>query len=327
VKRRGASTIRSPQREILEDLHYQYVVRTPAAEAVRRYDALAAGGDLGALEKLLRHHSDYRGGTVPDRKTRRRDEYDYLLSFYSLLSVAVLLGATTIEHIKVVVPQARLHLNDPAIRRYCELHYPTLGPQLLRLQLAGRVRAADTLEYHHGLEQLRRICESGDGIDRDEWTFDRFLWLVDDGIVDWDSEDGTDLQDLVKLLHNPDKLLRATAAHPDDRSDLANAAIGFGKFMKFAINFDQLLREFEELRIVQSAVWHHHGYWFTQLKKYPANLLTERTLLQGRDAPSSDSVGLMAADAIERLCSGRCEWPVRQIVFRGNNAIDSHVSV
>lgn len=252
----------------LDNLTRDYFRRTGAKKA-RKYLDKVRDNKAEDLAHLLRHHDEE--GVKDWKEIELRDGFDDLLSFYSLIEIAIRIG-----YVPHPLPRAFHHqvlddLMDRDVRRYYEKNYPLELPKLLRMRLTG--------DYHH----LETRAKNGGG-SRNEGLpshrlFEAFLDLsgtlqgdedIDNFLMMLDSftlSDGSDLTDLLKVMAKPKQFMKSFSARQSQQSDLESSVHGFTKAVSFCEAFDDLLVTTGKYPVLQAGMWHFHAYWFNGLKK------------------------------------------------------------
>ncbi|MGA2877229.1 MAG: hypothetical protein ABSE82_17060, partial [Nitrososphaerales archaeon] len=129
----------------------------PAARKAGKLARAALKGNADRdLGELLRYHYP---GVVTDEETWLRDRFDYLLSFYSILEVAALIGFIEVDRSDPLFRRAKRILAFAPIRKYYVKHYRLALPQLF-------------------LKRLRREFDRQEQSDRSVSIFYNFLPLV-----------------------------------------------------------------------------------------------------------------------------------------------------
>jgi hypothetical protein len=165
------------------------------------------------------------------------------------------------EHIAL----AKFVLTSPPVRNYYEVNYPQLLPQAHLRRIEGNpVGPAPEEDQSLAFEtffSLSQPIETGEAVET-------FLWFLDGG-----SRDDWDIDDTIEVLGDKRSFLEHMAAGPvvgeDEESEeleiLSASVQGCMQFLQFTLPFDSLLQELDGSPVVQSAMWHYHGYWFDQM--------------------------------------------------------------
>jgi hypothetical protein len=257
----------------LRYLEKEWLSGQPAERALRRMRGLSDK----RLAVLLRHHDETEEG-INDRDTWIRDDFDFLLGFYSIIEIAVMVGfvrklpdAFSKKHLPV--------LNHPALRRYYEWNYPLDLPRRLRERIlfdVGYHAREGTLGHAFFYEFL----ELTKAIERDK-DMESFLWCLDGGYRE-DKKGASDLDAVMRELGKSNRLAEATQLSPKKRGELDRALNGFCKFIQFCECFDSLIQRLKEEPELAEAMWLAHGYWFRQLETDMGSNLKDAVLCLGK---------------------------------------------
>jgi predicted RNA-binding protein with RPS1 domain len=231
-------------------LEKQWLEATSAREALSNFHKWSAG----KRKWVLRHHDE---GDISDEETWLRDDFDYLLGFYSLVEIAVTIGF--VDELPRAFGKKHLPvLSDFALCLYYEVNYPLNLPRRLRERmqtgLGFRLKPSPGLNstFYEFLELTKLI-------ERDE-DIESFLWALDGG-----GRDGCNFTKLVKSLKQSRPLLEAVQKPNEDKSELQHALSGFCKFIDFCEGFAVVLSRLDGSPIVAETMWEAHSYWFRQL--------------------------------------------------------------
>lgn len=211
------------------------------------------------LASVLRHHKE---AAISDEETWRRDEFDYLLTFYSIVEIAIMIGF--VQELPESFREKHLAvLGDEAVRRYYEKHYRLLLPDRLRRRLEVGIveppptNASSNATFYDFLELTKMI-------ERDA-EIESFLWALDGG---WRKDMGgeCDIARVREGLANPARLEQAVQRVGPKQTELDAALTGFGKFIQFCEDMDVLLNRLKsEDAGLADALWYAHAYWFMKL--------------------------------------------------------------
>ena len=216
-----------------------------------------------ALKRLLRDHI-----TSPIEQTEEtwlRDSFDFLIAHYSMLEIAAI-GGSIGDLEEEDRRAAREQLEQPDVERYYTETYPQLLPILFRERLAGRIALREASSSGEERRKARTLVMrftqfiGARNADRD---IDRFLWLMDDGIVN-----DVGWTDLLGPLADLDAFVRVTGKElrEEEEGDVqAQALRGFMKFIAFCEQLQRLLEAADPLPLLQSAMWHYNAYWFVRI--------------------------------------------------------------
>jgi hypothetical protein len=209
------------------------------------------------LARLLRHHEE---ASISDAETWQRDYVDYLIAFYSMVEVACIAGFLPRQLPEPHREVARRELGNEAVRRYHEKHYPLVLPRLHLARSINPANAADGLPPGSTPEfeeffALSQPIEFGAQVET-------FLWFLDGG---W--RDGYDMADTIEAIGTPSRFFACMAARPRGADELDNSVQGFTIYLAFCRELHALLERTADRPLVQSAMWHYHGYWFDHMRE------------------------------------------------------------
>jgi hypothetical protein len=301
---------------LLSDLTHHYLKRTPAVVGAALIDDRK---NAKRLKRLLRHHDE---GLVSNEDTYRRDAIDYLLAYYGIVEMACFFGLLTEEDLVDEFRRATIRrLEQPWLRRYYEVNYPLLLPQMLLHRLRDRSALQADIEDLDADELFDDVRQVGVLFDTGDKEVDAFLWMLDGG-----EKGGKNITDLLALLESPRQLKAALASLQRDAPrrkgghrkphlrGLDLALSGLLDFLEFASSYDSILQRLAQSAVAQSVVWHHHGYWFKALA-YSAgaglgNALLNLSVSGQLDGPE-DVAGISVA--LTRLMSGRYAYTLEEV--------------
>jgi hypothetical protein len=267
----------------LEDLRSQY----ERQDSIREAQSIVTRFSDPKLRTLLRYHIP---NGVEGDDIERRDAFDQLLEYYSLMEVACIASYVPNKMPPDYVRDATVMLSNPAVRVYYEKHYPLLLPQLhLRRLLStwdARERNTRLPASFSAFAELSRVLYDAD--------VEMFLWFLEDG-----SYEGTSIEDLLGLIQdserfaeavleettgseydeaplwetlkadalaNPAALVeRVRVATKKDDGPVKQALRGFQKFLFFSHDLHRLLQAMGDVPLTRAAMWHHHAYWFDSM--------------------------------------------------------------
>lgn len=217
------------------------------------------------LDRLLRNHVVDPIRT--EREVLERDSFDFLLSYYGLVEIALIAGHLTEPLPEDFVERTLSELEQVEVVRYYEVHYPLLLPQLLRRRLQkphGRNRVAP--EHAEKAEELYMLFLALTASRQRDANIEGFLWLLDDGI---DPETGSNWTQLIQRLDHPEEVqssLRRFASAHDRREALDVALVGLFRYLDHCHSLARLIRDAEALPELASGFWHLDAYWFRHLR-------------------------------------------------------------
>jgi len=231
-------------------LEKNWLMATSAKDALTHFRKLSPG----ERKWLLRHH-DEEG--INNDETWQRDDFDYLIGFYSIVEIAV-----TVGFVGELSPDFRKRhlpiLSDAPVRRYYEVNYQLDLPRRLRERLQTglgyRLPSSPKLNsFFYEFLELTKLIE------RDE-DLESFLWTLDGG---W--RDGCSFEKVERALLKTFPLFEAIQTPNEKKSELEHALAGFCKFIQFCEGLASLLSRMEEAPEAAEAMWLAHAYWFRQL--------------------------------------------------------------
>jgi hypothetical protein len=170
--------------------------------------AVRAGRSRRNLWNLLRHHEEW---DISEGETWDRDNFDYLLAFFSMVEVACQAGFLKGRLPKEHVALAKSVLTAPPVRRYYEVNYPLLLPQAHLRRIEGNpVGPAPEDDQSLAFEtffSLSQPIETGEAVET-------FLWFLDGG-----SRDDWDIDDTIEVLGDKRSFLEHMSAGPVEGAD------------------------------------------------------------------------------------------------------------
>jgi hypothetical protein len=232
------------------------------------------------LAHLLRFHGD--DPVVDASDIYLRDCVDQLLSFYSLLEIALLISF--VPEVDAGVDfwrRIRRNLSMDAVREYYESKYPLLLPVLLRKRIDG-----DLLLKVDGSEIARLFLDflSLEDRFRQDQDVQIFLRLVDDFTVREIRFD-----DLLDLVGRQDEFLGRILKSPEERDVLDQGVSGFRRYVDFLGALVELLDSARIYPVFQSALWQYYCYWFVEMRsKLTDKVVSAASRFRAWDAIQSD---------------------------------------
>jgi hypothetical protein len=171
----------------LTDLRDIFLLNNQLAIAgKKRIDHYLTKNDAEGLAHLLRHHTEEE---IEDAETWHRDEVDYFLEYFSILSLGHITGYLSYNDLEEAKVDVAFYLGNAAIKRYYYVNYPLLLPQFL-LETILEERPLTNLKKNkkrdllfHQFHTLNQTIDNND--------VNQFLWFMDGGI-----NDGMDVDDL-----------------------------------------------------------------------------------------------------------------------------------
>lgn len=228
----------------------------PEADKLARFDRRASGSVR--LKHLLRHHQ--LQGVSDKNEIHLRDSFDSLLAFYSLLEIAILIDFVREPDTDEFWETVQLNLSHTDVRRYYEEHYPLYLPKLLRQRLDREITPKES--KHSKTAVLFSAFLSLEN--RTSWDPDIDIFLR---LLDYFYFGNVRLETLMSVLMKKEEFMRRILRAPQERDVLDMALQGFRKFLLFSQELDGLLQQSSEFPLLQSAMWHYHGYWFRAIGK------------------------------------------------------------
>jgi hypothetical protein len=275
-----------------EDLKREFYIHRTAPKATE----LVRTQKKSDLAWLLRHHRE--GGITVD-ESWKRDYFDYLLAYFSILEIALLLG-----FIDQVPPadreRALKELNHPAVKRYYEENYPLELPTRLRKRISNN----EQLKIEDKDGKLKAIFLEYTALTayfETDPDMETFLWFLDGG-----GRGEYRYQNLLDVLNSSELLVRSMVRSPEEKTALDASVEGFGKFLGFCVQLDNLLIACEPSKPLQSALFQYYAYWFQRLrKKIGRHMSTALNTYIEADLTRDDEDFCERAEvAIDRLLSG-----------------------
>lgn len=239
----------------LNYFHGSRFLSTRAEKGHRLIAQYVAGGNAHKLGRLLRSHFEEEVGP---RSAAERYCVDCLLEYYSLLEIGIASGVFPTAVPQEITASAEV-LHVPAVRRYYERHYPLLLPRMFRERISGNPLLAPEANSSTRARFISflNLCSALE----DEDT-GYFLDFLEDGALDEGNGNWVGMEDLIALLAKPERLAKRLLVSPDKQGYLDASVQGLLRFLQFCIELDELLAGMEDTPALQSAFWHHHGYWF-----------------------------------------------------------------
>jgi hypothetical protein len=236
----------------LQELYFKG--NSEAVKGKKVIDEYFANSDGSGLAKLLRYHGDK---AISNKETWKRDYVDFYIQYFSILSIAVIMGGINRDEFLNLRPQITYYLGDTAIRPYYTRYYPLLLPEILFwsalerepfvINETGELLKNSFPVFHHLNQQI-----ANDDVYQ-------FLWFLDGG-----SSGRYDLDNLIEVLGDLEqyqKVMKYTSDNP-----LRQSLNGFLDFLFFLEDFSAFLGRLES-SVQKSAYWHFHGYWFKKIEE------------------------------------------------------------
>jgi hypothetical protein len=203
------------------------------------------------LSTLLRHHEER---VITVEETWLRDDFDYLLAFYSVLEIAALIEFIKVNSASDVFETVEHILNYKPIKKYYRKYYRLALPQLFLKRLHGEFSVHEHNErsfsiFYSFLPLVKLIERDPD--------LETFLWFLDGG---WRGK--YNYTDVANMFRKPKKFLECFSAKRP--SHLGKGVRGFVKFVHFCSEFDCLLQDSSDVPWLQAEMFAYHSYWFVQ---------------------------------------------------------------
>lgn len=226
---------------------------TSAENAFAEMKLQMRGAGEFELKTLLRHHNDYP--ITHQFEIDLRDDFDYMLAYYGLIEIAALVELVPDPLPQETLKSASTVLSNKYVQRYYTEHYQLLLPQMLLARIAGET---DLKEKEGAIPIFGEFLQIGSQLN--DKAVETLLWFLDNG---YNGNHGWETTE--KILSDPEKTLEALRIPYNEADHSQRAVSGFGKFLNFSVTFHELLERTENFPLLQSAMWHYHGYWFDKL--------------------------------------------------------------
>lgn len=212
------------------------------------------------LDWVLR---DHRKVPITDpEELRLRALADELMAYCGVLEVALLSGFIESRDGPARPPDEPMWrdlnqiLNDEAVRKFYESHYPLMLPQLLRQhlnhesQLLPSQEDPETIRLMLGFLALdtRFVRELKNGV---------LLRFMDDFVIQQHR-----FSDVMRALEKPVEYRERLLRPARERDNIDQALHELGSFFDFCASLQQLLNRASDRPLIQSAIWHNYAYWF-----------------------------------------------------------------
>ncbi|MHA3788364.1 hypothetical protein ACX0HA_09165 [Flavobacterium hauense] len=223
------------------------------------------------LDYLLRNHRDTPIKT--DREVVFRDDIDFLLAYYSILTIGIISGYLPTKLDSETVDEAYLILSNPFVEKYYKDHYKLILPQLLLKHLKTEIdlynnESGSDKTFEHFIILINSRMNDED--------IDLFLWLLDDGYTyNATTKNFLTLKELIWSIKNKENFKEIYDTPLESNYLLKSAIRGFAKFISYLDEYSNLLKENENNPTLQSAFWHMESYWFNHLDTYLKNNLEQ----------------------------------------------------
>ena len=284
----------------MKDLNLAYLEKrcfskTTAPKALRIFSN-ASDEDLFTL---LRFHEETKDG-ISDDETWERDYFDMLISFYGTVEIAAMIGFVR-DFSPEFNEQHLAVLCHPAVRRYCEWHYPMDLPRRLRerLQFQFGYTVKNTKFLNSAFYRFLDLTEK---IETDE-DLEAFLWVLDGGARKFGRR-WCNLERVRDALGEPSVLLKSLQTKAVDRNELDRALNGFCKFVQFCEQLSELLEDLGSHPKVAEAMWLGHVYWVRKADTELGSGMNSPllSLLKWKVPSASKKVLAARADELMSIC-------------------------
>lgn len=248
-------------------------------------------------KQVFRSHEARKDDVVEEPDVSYRVALDLLFGGLSALHTGGLGATENRQHSEPGKSAIRRLLEQNAVRKYTEKHYPYAPPILVRLSISGelpeiyRQAWAKELADERFEASYRRFLHLDARFIAND-VIGEFIELLDDFFVR-----GDHLSDLCWALGSPKRLNR-WVNEAEHRWQLLE---GMESFFQIGHDLDALLRDVD-LPVLRGHIWLHFAYWFgsggkrmVQVAKWLAD--AARTV-EGRE---SDETAAALIQALERL--------------------------
>lgn len=221
------------------------------------------------LHRVLRAHT-----TEPIKRlseTEFRNNFDFLLDYYSIMVSGILIGYLPFEVIQKSKDEAKQLLENHDVVKYYSKYYPLTLLKIANLMLYKDIEFDNSLIFDH--PSAKKVNDYEDFLQlyrarsEDEYI-DHFLSLLDDyvyynsGDKEWYSID-----DLWKLLGSIKKI-KEFNTNKSRNIILEDGISGLVKFMEYLYELAFILEKNSNDRMFQSVLWSLDEYWFKKLAKH-----------------------------------------------------------
>lgn len=238
----------------LDIITKQYRHNSKAAKGYELLMNLLGDYDSLPLETLLRNHR--LNPILIASEIEGRENVDTLMDYYSILQITLLANYINHPLPENLANEIDVILETPAVKKYFEEYYPLVLPQLLIKQIHTDEYLKNNIEID-STPLFDRFLILNHFVKSDE-DIQLLLWFFDDGWIGKYS-----LKDFIALLRDKTKMLNeySNKTHP-----LNKVLWGFTKYTQFLTDYAELIRDCYHNSILQSAIWHYHGYWFNKIE-------------------------------------------------------------
>lgn len=271
------------------------------------------------LRRVLRYHDD---PVIDPGEIKFRALVDSWLAQAGLIYLAWLCGYTPNPAAMPEADLLREILATPALRQYCEEHYPIAIQPMFRLQLEGKLELpSETSASGAGaFERFSILYERF----RDDPDLNVFLNLLEGFVYG-----RTNTQSVVEGFKDPEQVAQAFAHRADQVTPLDRGIVGMVRFLTFCHDLDQLLELCAGMPVVQSGFWFFFAYWFHEYSDVAeTSMAAVDNAVKAAESAGSDSTGqhekwrLM----LQRLTGGEFAKPLIAEVERAGATGDPGVA-
>ena len=226
-------------------------------KAKRGFDLIIKLIESKKNKKLAHLLRDHEVESVYGEELIQRFEVDTLIEFYNILLIAAISGYIPPKLNTELIENIINVLSHPSVLPYYKEYYPyrLVGYTLDYVKSSKTIienTSNASLAAFTSFLSLNRILRN----DKDIEIFRNMLDFV------WYDEK-VDLKRIIKILSSVTSLNKAIMAK--GKSAESKAVWGFFKYTSFISQFRELLESIEENKLLQSAMWMYHGYYFDRM--------------------------------------------------------------
>ncbi len=218
------------------------------------------------LSDLLRHHNVR---PVFVEEVEHRNAVDEVISYYSVLEIAALIGYIHLDPQNKNMKEAARNLLHPAVRRYYAESYPLTLPKGFRLRIESKLAPVENGAPADVFPLFVQFLSISEDMNQDD-EISAFLWLLDSGL----DSSGMGLYDFKEILEDKKKLFQVITKRKTNNQQYKELR-GYAKFITFSIEFDTFLKSLERFPLFKSACYQYHCYWYLRFGK-KLDVLSER---------------------------------------------------
>ncbi len=230
---------------------------------------LTISKDSDRLASLLRNHKTQP--IVTHEEIRFRDDMDFLLSYYSIISCSLLAGYISSPLPDKTIMEAKEVLLNPVVKLFYEEYYPLYLPQVLckYLDAPQQLGIAELVNPSRKNDQIFESLLLLFRSRIEDEDIDGFLFLLDDGgFYDSNLRIPLDLQFVLEIVGSP-RLLVEFKVGSQTYPRLDSLVFGFSKFVSYLSGYAALLRRMSNATLFRAAAWQLESYWFIRLHEKP----------------------------------------------------------